>query len=112
MDSKETRRQQMTRVAQELSTELRSQVRGRWKGVRTAQRNEEDRHVWRFQSSGGGTERFLHIEHGAMVKGKDAPARLLELLETGRWLDRLHTGPEKALLLSSDGRLAAYPQSN
>jgi hypothetical protein len=112
MDSNETRKQRVTRCAEELSTAIRRQARGRWKGVRTAQRNESGRHVWRFRSSGGGSERFLHIEHGAMASGKDPSARLLELLEAERWLDRLHTGPEKALLLSTDGQLGAYPRPN
>jgi hypothetical protein len=57
-----------------------------------------------------GDERFLHIEHSAMVSGKDPAARLLEQLESERWLDRLQQGPETALLLSRDGQLAAFPR--
>ena len=38
MDSNETRKQRVTRCAEELSTAIRRQARGRWKGVRTAQR--------------------------------------------------------------------------
>ncbi|HEX2095334.1 MAG TPA: hypothetical protein VHG28_23260 [Longimicrobiaceae bacterium] len=108
MDPKETKRQQITRVAQELSTAIRRQARGRWKEVRTAERNEPGRHVWRFQPGRGGSERFLHIEHRAMVQGKNPAARLLKRLEAEEWLDRLQQGPETALLLSRDGQLAAF----
>lgn len=108
MDAKETRKERVTRVAEELSTAIRRQARGRWKGVRTAQRNEPGRHVWRFQSSGGDDTRFLHIEHGTMVQGRNPAARLLEQLEAARWLDRLRKGPDTALLLSRDGELGAY----
>jgi hypothetical protein len=111
MDSNETRKQRVTRVARELSTELRRRARGRWAGVRTAQRDERGRHVWRFRA-GKGSERFLHIEHGAMVGGADPASRLLERLEAENWLDRLQEGPETALLLSRDGRLATYPAVN
>jgi hypothetical protein len=108
MDSKETRKQRVTRVARELSTELRRQARGTWSSVRTAQRNERDRHVWRFQPGPDAGERFLHIEHRAMVSGRNPAVRLLEQLRSERWLDRLKQGPETALLLSSDGELAEY----
>lgn len=109
MDPKETRKQRITRVARELSGTLRRQARGRWKEVRTAERNEQDRHVWRFQSGPGGSERYLHIEHRAMVQGKDPSARLLKRLEEEQWLDRLQQEPQTALLLSGDGQLASYP---
>jgi hypothetical protein len=110
MDPKETQKQRITRVTQELSTSIRWQARGRWTEVRTAERNERGRHVWRFRAGPGGGERFLHIEHRAMVRGKDPAARVLEKLEAERWLDRLQQGPETALLLSSNGQLAAFPQ--
>jgi hypothetical protein len=109
MDRKESQKQRITNVARELSTTIRRQARDRWTRVRTAQRNERGRHVWRFQESPGGDERFLHIEHRAMVSGKNPAARLLEQLEAEHWLDRLQEGPETALLLSRDGQLAAYP---
>ncbi|HEV2148663.1 MAG TPA: hypothetical protein VGR37_14765 [Longimicrobiaceae bacterium] len=109
MDPKETQKQRITRVARELGPAIREQARGRWTGLRTAERNEPGRHVWRFRSGPGGSERFLHIEHRAMMRGKDPAARLLERLEAEQWLDRLHDGPETALLLSRDGQLAAFP---
>lgn len=110
MDRKETQKQRITRVARELSTTIRQQARGRWQEVRTAERNERGRHVWRFQSGPGGGERFLHIEHRAMVRGDDPAARVMERLESEHWLDRLQKGPETALLLSGNGQLAAFPQ--
>jgi hypothetical protein len=111
MDPKETRKQCVMRVAREVSAIIRQQARGRWSGVRTAERNEPGRHVWRFQSGPGERERFLHIEHRAMVRGKNPAARLLERLESERWLDRLHQGPETALLLSSDGQLDVFTRA-
>ena len=77
--------------------------------MRTAERNEPGRHVWRFRAGPGERERYLHIEHRAMVRGADATASLLEQLQTGRWLDRLAQGPETAVLLSGDGQLTAIP---
>jgi hypothetical protein len=109
MDPKETQEQRVTRVALEIGTEIRRQVRGKWK-VRTAERNERGRHVWRFKPASEDGERFLHIEHRAMAKGSDSTARLLEQLESERWLDRLQNGPETALLLSSDGRVSSFPK--
>lgn len=105
MDRKETRQQRVTRVAQELSAALRQQVRGRWK-VRTADRNEPGRHVWRFREGPDARARFLHVEHRAMTE--NPTARLLELLDAERWLDRLQQGPETALVLSQDGQLSPY----
>lgn len=109
MDSNDSRKQRMMQVARELGAELRREARGRWDGVRTAQRNERGTHVWRFRSGAG--DRFLHVEHGAMVRGRDAASRLLQRLQAGRWLDRLQQGPETALLLSRDGDLAPYARS-
>lgn len=110
MDPKETQKQRMARVAQEISSAIRRQARDRWTEVRTAERNEPGRHVWRFQPAQGEGERYLHIEHRAMVQGKNPAGRLLKRLEAEGWLDRLQQGPETALLLSSDGQLAAFPQ--
>ncbi len=49
----------------------------------------------------------MHIEHGAMVQGKNA-ASLLEQVQTGRWLDLLQ-GPDTAVLLAPDGQLTTVP---
>jgi hypothetical protein len=108
MDRKETQQQRVTRVAQELGVAIRRQARGRWKQVRTAERNEPGRHVWRFIESPEGEARFLHVEHKAMTHGADASGRLLGQLEAEGWLDRLQQGPETALLLSKDGQLSPY----
>lgn len=110
MDRKETQKERVTRVAQELGSAIRRQARGRWKTVRTADRNEPGRHVWRFMETPEGAARFLHVEHKAMTSGKDASGRLLGQLEAERWLDRLQQGPETALLLSRDGQLSPYQQ--
>jgi hypothetical protein len=98
-------------VARELGPAIRRQVRGRWKEVRTAERNEHGRHVWRFRTEPGGDERFLHIEHRAMLRGRDPAARLLERLSSERWLERLAQGAGTALLLSRDGQLVALPRA-
>ncbi len=111
MDSNETRTQRMTRVAQELGTALRQQARGRWKRVRTAERNERGRRVWRFRLDSDGGERFLHIQHQAMVEGTDPTTRLLDQLESEHWLDRLQQGPATALVLSREGRLETLPRN-
>lgn len=111
MTPQESHKQQITRVAGELGAAIRRQARGRWRQVRTAERNERGRHVWRFQAGPGTDERFLHIEHGAMMRGKDSAARLLEQLGTGRWLDMLQQGPENGVLLTRDGELTAYPRA-
>lgn len=107
MDRKHSKQQRVAQVALEMGTALRQQARGRWKGVKTADRNEPGRHVWRFVTDDGEAARFLHVEHGAMG-ATDAPARLLSQLETEGWLDRLSQGPDRALLLSRDGRLSPY----
>lgn len=108
MDPKETRQERVTRVCRELSSSIRRRARGRWKEVRTAERNERDRHVWRFQAGPGAGDRFLHIEHRTLAQGTDAPKRLMQQLEQEGWLDRLQAGPDKSLLLSADGQLAAF----
>ena len=109
MASKESRDQKLTRVAREIGSALRRQARGRWQDVRTAERNERGHRVWRFRPEGVGGERFLHIEHTAMMAGTDAARRLMKQLDAEHWLDRLHQGPETALLLSSDGQVSALP---
>ena len=109
MTPREMQKQQITRVADELSPAIREQAQGRWSRVHTAERNEPGRHVWRFRTGPGEGERFLHIEHRAMVKNGSTAASLLEQLQSGRWLDRLQQGPETAVLLSHDGQLTALP---
>ena len=111
MNPQESQKQQITRVAGELSAAIKEQARGRWRKVRTAERNEGGRHVWRFQAGPNAAERFLHIEHGAMVGSKDAAARLLKLLGNGRWMDLLQQGPENSVLLTRDGELTAFPRA-
>jgi hypothetical protein len=109
MTPREQHRQQITRVAGELSTSIKEQARGRWSRVQTAERNQGGQHVWRFRAGPGQAERFLHIEHRAMVRDGDAAASLLQQLQAGQWLDRLQQGPETAFLLSRDGQLTALP---
>lgn len=111
MKPEKSQKQQITRVAGELSTAIKEQARGRWRQVRTAERNEGGRHVWRFKAGPDAAEQFLHIEHRAMVQGKDAAAQLLEQLGTGRWMDALQQGPGNSVLLSRDGQLTAYPRA-
>jgi len=108
MDPQETRRETLNRVTRELGTEIRSQARDRWKGVRTAERNEGDRHVWRFKSSKEAPERFLHVHRQALVHGDNPAAVLLDQLTEARWLDRLQEGPETSFVLSRAGRLRPY----
>lgn len=111
VNSDETRTERMTRVAEELGTALRRQARGRWKKVRTAQRNERNRRVWRFRFPAGGGERFLYIRHQAMLEGGDPAGRLLDQLEAEHWLDRLRQGPAAALVLTKEGRLEAVREN-
>lgn len=111
MTSKETPKERAARVARELGPAIRRQARGQWKDVRMAQRREKSRHVWRFRSAPDGGERFLHIEYRSMARGNDAAERLLGQLTSEDWLDRLQNGPEKALLLSTEGQLVALPRA-
>ena len=96
-------REKLDRVAHEMGGAIRRQVRRKWDTVRTAERNEAGRHVWRFQSGPEGGDLYLHVTHEAM-QGAEAP-QLLEQLRAGHWLSRLSRGPEKALVLGRDGRL-------
>lgn len=96
-------REKLDRVAHEMGSAIRRQVRRKWDTVRTAERNERGRHVWRFQSGPDGGDLFLHVTHEAMETA-EAP-QLLEQLRAGRWLSRLSRGPEKALVLGKEGRL-------
>ena len=111
MNPQESQKQLITRVSGELSTAIKQQARGVWRQVRTAERNEGGRHVWRFMAGPGKAARFLHIEHRAMVQGKDAAARLLEQLGSGRWLDLLQSGPDNSVLLTRDGQLTAFARA-
>ena len=109
MEGHEHQQRKVAEVAKELGAVLRRQARKRWETVRTAERNEGNRHVWRFQAGPGGSERFLHVTHEAMAQGGDAAHLLIEQLRNGRCFQRLHDGPETSLLLSKGGRLEAYP---
>jgi hypothetical protein len=111
MKPQETQKQQITRVAGELSTAIKRQARGRWRQVRTAERNESGRHVWRFVSAPGQDERFLCIEHRSMVQDKNAAAQLLKHLGDGRWMDLLQQGPDNSVLLTREGELTAFPRA-
>jgi hypothetical protein len=105
MDSRPSRQEQLARVVHELTTSLRTQARAQWKGVKTAQRRQGSREVWRFRVNGGTTERFLHVPHKAITLRRDAADVLLEQLGSEKWLDRLQAGPETAFVLSPTGRL-------
>lgn len=105
MDARENRNARVAKIAREIGAELRKQARKSWQGVRTAERNEGNRHVWRFRTSKDGSDRFLHLTHREMVQG-DA-ASLLRQLEAAGWTDRL-SGADNALVLSQ-GALQPYP---
>lgn len=109
MEGREHQHRKVAEVAKEIGAVLRRQARKRWETVRTAERNEGNRHVWRFKAGPDGGERFLHVAHEAMVDGDNAGPMLLDQLKAGRLFDRLHRGPETSLLLSKGGRLEAYP---
>ena len=108
MDSRENQSIKVAKVARLIGAELRKQARKSWQGVRTAERNEGNRHVWRFRSAEDGSERFLHVAKSEMVQGEESATSLLAQLEAGGWIDRLSRGPETALLLSKAG-LQTYP---
>jgi hypothetical protein len=107
MDSQESRQDQVSRVAREVGSVIRRQARRKWENVRTAERNEGRKHVWRFQSGPDRTDRFLYLSHDAMTDGENPAPALLEQLKSGRLFSRLDQGPETALMLSRDGRLEA-----
>lgn len=111
MDPQETRNQTLSRVARELSAEIRRQAHRRWDSVRMAERNEGKRHVWRFRSAEDGVERFLHVPHMVMAQGENPSAELQAQLDRARWLDRLQDGPETSFLLSPSGRLRPWPRA-
>ena len=108
MEGREQQHQKVATVAKEIGAVLRRQARKRWETVRTADRNEGNRHVWRFQAGPGQAERFLHVTHEAMMEADAAPT-LIAQLKSGRLFERLHRGPETSLLLSRGGRLEPYP---
>jgi len=105
MEARENRSARVAQAAREIGTELRKQARKSWQGVRTAERNEGNRHVWRFRSPRDGSDRFLHLSHREMVQGDSAS--LLRQLEAAQWTERL-SGSENAMILSGGG-LQAYP---
>jgi hypothetical protein len=106
MEARENRSERVAKAARVIGAELRKQARKSWQGVRTAERNEGNRHVWRFRSPKDGSDRFLHLSHREMVLG--GPASLLRQLEAAGWIDRLTSGSENALILAKGG-LQAYP---
>jgi hypothetical protein len=109
MDSRNERQQAVTRVSRELGSELRREAGERWSEVRVAHRNEGDHHVWRFRTGADGPERFLRVAHRAMTRGGDRSAAVLERLRAARWIERLHGGPETALLLTGEGEVRTWP---
>jgi hypothetical protein len=109
MEQNESQQEKVRRVARELSGSLRRQARRRWTTVKTSERNEGHRHVWRFTSAPDAQERFLYVSHEALAHGENAAPQLLEQLEAARWLDRLNDGEETSLVLSKGGRLVATP---
>jgi len=109
MEGREHQSQRVAQVAKEIGAVLRRQARKRWETVRTADRNQGNRHVWRFQTGPEQAERFLHVTHEAMMDGDAAGPTLIAQLKSGRLFERLHRGPETSLLLSKGGRLEAYP---
>ncbi|MDB4947486.1 MAG: hypothetical protein JWM27_135 [Gemmatimonadetes bacterium] len=106
MAKNDAQNEKATRVARELGSALKRQARRRWETVRTAERNEGPRHVWRFKPGPDGTDRFLYVTHEALTTGEDPTPVLLEQLKAGRWLDRLD-GAETTLVLSKGGSLEA-----
>jgi hypothetical protein len=110
MDPREKQAQVVTQVAREMGIEIRKQARGRWAEVRTAERNEGSRHVWRFRNGPDTVERFLHIPHVVMTDGQNAAGRLLAKLTKAQWLDRLEEGSTTAFVLSPTGRLQPWPK--
>ncbi|HET7274250.1 MAG TPA: hypothetical protein VFI91_03685 [Longimicrobiaceae bacterium] len=110
MDSQETHRQTRSRVTRELGSMIRRQAHKKWDGVRTAERNEGKRHVWRFRSGPDSDERFLHVPHQSMAR-EGAAEVLVDQLRKARWLDRLQAGPETSFVLSPAGRLQPWPRA-
>ena len=108
MDAMETPQQKLTRVTREVGTVLREQVGRRWKRVRTAERNEGRRHVWRFRTGEGEPDRYLHLSHRAMIEGKDPTTTLVAQLQQAHWLDRMQKGPETSFILAPSGRLRPH----
>jgi hypothetical protein len=107
MDASESRRDRGSRVAEELGAALRRQAAKTWRGVRSSHRAEKRGHAWRFRAGPEDGGRFLRVTHAAMAEGGWRAPGLLAQLETGRWLDRLHDGPETSLVLHEGGRLEA-----
>lgn len=110
MDPQEKRRQALARVTREMGVTIRRQARGRWGDVRTAERNEGGRHVWRFRGPDS-DDRFLHVPRSSMIEGDDPAAALLKQLTKARWLDRLQEGPGNSFVLSPRGNLRPWPRA-
>lgn len=110
MDSQETN-PLSTKVIKEMGASIRRQAHARWDDVRTAERNEGGRHVWRFRKGPDESERFLHVPRKSMTKGDNPGAALLKQLSNANWMDRLQEGPETSFVLSPAGRLQPWPRS-
>ncbi len=109
-DPKNRQRQKLSRVARELGTLIRRQAHEKWDLTQVAKRNERGHHVWRFRIGTGETERFLRVSRKAMIQGENPSRVLFDQLQAGRWLDRLHEGPETALLLTRGGQIRSWPR--
>jgi hypothetical protein len=110
MKRREAHKQRVAQVAEELRSVIGRQVRSEWSDVRMAERNEGGHHVWRFRTESDLKDRFLHIDHRAMVSGRDATARLTEQLTSSPWAERLR-GPETALLLTREGQMTSHARA-
>jgi hypothetical protein len=102
--------QKLTRVARELGTLIRRQAHELWDSMQVAKRNERGQHVWRFRLGAEEQDRFLRVSHRAMTQGENPSRLLFEQLQAGRWIQRLHEGPETAVLLTSGGQVRAWPK--
>jgi hypothetical protein len=111
MSSHDPQPEAVVEVARKMGIEIRKQARGRWANVRTAERNEGSRHVWRFQSGPDMVERFLHVPHEVMTEGKNPAAALMDQLKKAHWLDRLAEGSATSFVLSPTGRLRPWPKA-
>jgi hypothetical protein len=110
VDRKNGQHQILSRAVRELGPLIKRQAHEQWNVLHVANRRERGQHVWRFRFGTGEEERFLRISYRAMVRAEKRTSRLFEQLQAGRWLERLKNGPETALLLTSGGKLRAWPR--
>ena len=106
MARKESQAQKVARVSRELGAAVKREAAGRWKTVRTGDREEKQRHAYRFQPTPGSGTRYLRVTHAAMVEGDDPVPSLMQHLSAARWLDRLD-GDDTSLVLHEGGRIEA-----